>query len=76
MTRIEFEVPNETADMYSGFADEEKAKVVAEIAAVIDKTSADARAARLKRMVDGINNDPSCQQMNPEILLGLLANYD
>ncbi len=72
MTTIILEIDESSAVHYDNFSLEIKKKVNWEVSGIIRKVLFDERVTTLKKMVDGINNDPGCLMLNHDVLAELL----
>jgi hypothetical protein len=72
MKNFVLEIDDTSAITYANFSQEVKRDVNKEIAEMVKKILLEARLARLRKLVDDINNDRSGIVLNPDILLDFL----
>jgi hypothetical protein len=76
MKNILLEIDDTSAITYANFSQEVKRDVNKEIAQMVKKILFEARLAKLRKLVDDINNDQSGIMLNPDILLDFLTVED
>ena len=72
MQTINIEVDDETAMFTSDLSAESKVIAGDEVTLAVKKKLLNTRAAKLKKMIEELNNDPMLNDLDPEILLEVI----
>ena len=72
MKTITLAMDNESCRIYEDFSPDCQQKFAREVSIMLQNIAHDARATKLKKMIQDINNESDCSYLNADVLLELL----